>query len=1086
MEPVSLWIVLLCVWSLLHFWLLPVASDRWAAADLRTKLLKAGSLAVLEKLRDLAAIGALVLALTMLVVGAAARLATSLNASKALVDGAASMYTAVKDFSDGYGTLLTVLGIVAAAYSLWRCARHAKRRVTAVWSAKAQELYKHLRENPAEINAARADPGLKAIFERLDTVLADLARLDGALAREPADDALPKSRKIKLEQLSAVLSALAIEMTSKDVTFDTLAASADGEDSAPRPGNLLLRILTGQQFCKDVGLLKTPLSRVVTALLFVTLIGWGAEPLANSLQLTVNNLRVNLLAQQAQRDLDVALSRAKPDADDSVAPTLPNPAAVQAASRLLARVALREMLQSSLVDRATSTDRTPFSQSEFVRAAINEQTFEAAPATQSDLTDKVRKEVAQSAHDALAPIKDFKHAEKQLESMLLPSVQELASANPGRLQRIVAQMEARYGTPMAALDAQGELIGDALDEAFDALGTHPGGELGKQADKLMKEFGKKALVEWAQAYAQRFMTLAILDTARPDVWIRVNDDLHFETSHDMHDFLVALNGAEGRGLHNVAADDEARMDRKVAALVAQAENDPGAQQALAARMSGYDSLFPSHDDDAGLPGIGNPDAPAPPPGGGGGGFGGGGESPPAAHGEGAGGRSAEHFGAPRGFANARARSFGLASLSFRVRGVLIGQDAQSVGIDISDLKWTLQPAGAGHPTLVTLYARMGGDWRNLGTFDAAVVNQALRYAADGRVIATTITQGDGRAFQRLTYLHPALVDTPLGCRVIDADRIIDTFSDARNTQGAPPAFAQLVTDRENTYIWMNNVQIAEAVARMPQEQACPQQDLEQLAQDGKLKQSRFSPELGASLDRFIDDRERAWPGSTQFLRAATACSSGESGQFADCVCKTIKPAGLPARYWFPEDHTSQLRERNSVEKPDLQWLQLSNDGLGNFDLWVHITFSLRNSATEEPDEVSATALDFPADELIQLRQVVAANLPRYLQVRENSPSYSDFMGPLEQFVVVQRFARAALSGKLGRDFPASRLVELTRATRQYVPFQRTIRWEPVPSVDVMAVLQQADPHAADIYRSWKDSQDEREMRHEPLCDAASR
>ncbi len=68
MDPISVWLVLLGVWSLLHFWLLPVSKDRWVAADMRTKMLKAGSLAVLEKLCDLAAIGTWVLSIAFAVV----------------------------------------------------------------------------------------------------------------------------------------------------------------------------------------------------------------------------------------------------------------------------------------------------------------------------------------------------------------------------------------------------------------------------------------------------------------------------------------------------------------------------------------------------------------------------------------------------------------------------------------------------------------------------------------------------------------------------------------------------------------------------------------------------------------------------------------------------------------------------------------------------------------------------------------------------------------------------------------------------------------------------------------------------------
>ncbi|KUZ74578.1 hypothetical protein WI36_14055 [Burkholderia ubonensis] len=1083
MEPISLWIVLLCIWSLSRFWLLPIAKDRWVAADMRTKLLKAGSLAVLEKVQDLATVGALVLTVAMLVVWSAGHFAAaSSNTPKALVDGVASAYTTVKEFADGFGKLLTVFGIVAAAYTLLRCARNAKRRVSEVWSLKAHEAYARLRENPADIEAARADADLKPIIEHIDALIAELAGLEDAHGRESSTETREKIYEEKREELSAALSALAIEIARKDVTFEIVTSSSEDESATKDRNPWLLRILTGERFCKDAGLIKEHLSHVVTALLFVTLIGWSADPLANSLQLAVNNLRVNFLVEQAHRDLDVALSHAVPEADDHTPSPLSNLASVQAASRMLAHGAMREMLQSSLVDRVVGIERTELSRTEFVRAAIAEQNYKFDAPRAPDVTEKVRKEVANAATHPVAAANDFKSAESKVASALLPSVQRLATENPGRLQRILDQVQARYAAPMAPLDAQGELIGEAMDEAFSTSNFYPSGELSRQADKLMKEFGKKALVEWAQAFAQRFVTQAIVDTAHPEVWARVNDNLRFETSVDTHRLLVALTAAEGRGMHNVAADEEALMDQKVAAIIAKSENDLGEQQALMARMSGYDSLFPSHDDESGLPRMDQPG-----PGGGGGRAGGGDESGRSVHTERPGVRSTEHIGSAPSFTTARARSFGLASLSFRVRGVLVGQDAESVGIDITDLKWTMQPATSGHPTRVTLQARMGPGWHILGTFDAAVVNQALRYAADGRVVATTITPGDGRALGRLTYVHPALVDTPLGCRIIDADRIIDTFSISDNFRGASPALAQLGADRDNTYYWMRNVRIAERVASMPQDRACPQAQLEQLLLRGDLKQSRFSPALAKSLKDFMDDHERKMPGSTKFLRAATACSAGAVDKFSACLCSSVKPAGLSPRYWFPEDHTSQLRERNTFEKSDLHWMQMSKDGLGNFDLWVHVTFSLRNSNDQQPDEASATALDFPSDELTQLRRVVANRLPDYLRKVENSPSYDDFMGPLEQFVVLQRFARSALSGKLGQDFPASRFVELARVTRPYVPFQRTIRWEPAsPYIDIIPLLQQADAHAADAYKSWKESQEDRRNLHKPMCDATSR
>jgi hypothetical protein len=388
-------------------------------------------------------------------------------------------------------------------------------------------------------------------------------------------------------------------------------------------------------------------------------------------------------------------------------------------------------------------------------------------------------------------------------------------------------------------------------------------------------------------------------------------------------------------------------------------------------------------------------------------------------------------------------------------------------------------------TQVTLQARFGTDWRTLGTFDAGIVNQALRYAADRRVVATTITPGDGRAVARLTYLHPALVDTPLGCRIVEADRVIDTFTYARDTHPVAPALAQVSYDRQQVGKWMAVANLAEAVASRAADETCPRDRIDKAVQ-GKDLQARFSPELTASIGDFLDTQEKNDAASTNLLRSASACAAGATSELGACLCENVKAGSLPPHYWFAEDHTSQLRERDLPQESDMRWMQMSKDGLGNFDLWLHITFALRNNNDGEPDESTVAAVDFPPVELKQLRAVVGKNLPDYTTHELRSPTYDDFMKPLDEFVVLQRFDRSALAGKLGHDFPVSRLADLARETRQYVPFQRTIRWEAAGNPDdLMQVLSSADPDAGKFYASWYNDQLNREQGHKARCDTAS-
>ncbi|MGV7241491.1 hypothetical protein [Caballeronia sp. M23-90] len=374
------------------------------------------------------------------------------------------------------------------------------------------------------------------------------------------------------------------------------------------------------------------------------------------------------------------------------------------------------------------------------------------------------------------------------------------------------------------------------------------------------------------------------------------------------------------------------------------------------------------------------------------------------------------------------------------------------------------------------------EWHALGTYDAGIVNQALRYAADRRVVATTITPGDGRHVARLTYLHPALVDTPLGCRVVEADRIIDTFTVSEDPL---PALAAVTEDREEVGNWMTVVQLAQYAQAPHEDSTCPRNELQEVADKRHLHPSHFSPAFAAALKGFIDARDGDSTGSTRLLSQASACASGATARLGDCLCDH-NVQGLPARYWFPEDHTSQLRERSESQGPDMKWMSLSQDGLAHFDWWLHVTFALRDGTSGEPDESTVSALDFPADELNQLRSGVRQNLPAYVRNDLKSPSYGAFITPLEEFVILQRFARSGLSGGLGANFPASRLIDLAHDTRRYVPVQPTIRWEPYGDPqEFISVLARADDNAPRLFTNWANDQRSRQREKTPVCDAGS-
>lgn len=1066
MEPIAILVTLVCLWFLINQWLLPLNKDRWKAANLSQKIARAGTLVVLEKVRDLAAIGAVMVAVVIVLVWIAGALSTaSFAAPKISIDAIASVYYVARAWADDYASVLGTVSLIGAAIALFLGARHARQRISAAWFAKANEVHTRLVTNPSEIAAALQDPALRPMAQRLAQLLSLLAQQDQVHTESSLTE--QELRQLR-EELSALFSMLAIEMAKKEVKFDTAIATPTDEEHRA-PATLIqrwARALTSERFCKDLGFVKKPLSYVVTALFVVTLIGWTAEPLANSLQLAVNNLRVNVLNQDAGRDLDAALSKtplAKAETP-SAKVHLPDAATIQTATRLLARAVARELVRSPELDRLAQTERPALSEAEFVRASIVQSPIDDPK--RADTATRVRREVAETIATNPDDTAGMMRLQESVGRELHPYIDRLHKENPSQFALLIAKLEARYTAPLSPLDAQGNLIARMLDEVLGGIDTHPSTELGKQSQKLTQEFGKEAVKTWVNAFAKTYMTDAILETARGDVVARAGSGFGFEASGAARQLARELQAAEDSGwVGSIAAREEARQSQAVAKYVAD-QNHDSRRMAITESLSGYDGLFPSG-------GGGGGDGPRPAP-------------------------RAESGG--KAFVQSRATNFHIASRSFRVRGVLIGQEMAPNDLDVKDLRWTLRPASVKESTRIKLEIRVDRQWVDLGSYDAAVVNQALRYAADRRVIATTITAGDGKVVSRVTYLHPALTDTPLGCRIVEADRFIDTFSTYDQSSCKPVAMRleQLASDRQQIARWTATIGLAQSVAAIPAHDGCPREEIEDILKS-KDKCTRslfgsvnFSNAVASSFERFLNAEEEKRPGSTTFLRNANACAVGQTEALAACLCEKVKGKGVSTAYWFPEDHTSQFRERQAEQGRDLLWMKRSGDRLASIDLWVHTTFALHKPIVDgkggDPEEATAMAVDFPTGQLDLLKRVIAQELPGYLKGKLRSPTYDDFMMPLEDFVLLQRFFRAALAGSLGRDVPLAKLIQLERDTSRFVPYQSTIRWEPTKdsASSFVNTLNSADPKAADTYTIWQRDAVDRARSKKPVCDPVSR
>ena len=1061
MSPISLITVLLSVWVLLNFWLYPLTKDRWSASDLKQKMLRAGTLVVMEKLRDLAAIGSITLSIVVIVIWIAERLAGSNVVLPAVLLAAiARSHGTLKGFAENYGLACSVAGFAGVALTLYYTSRLARRRVATAWGDKAAEVRERLASDlGAALEALDAKPELQEMSQRIRQLAGKLIRHQEVLEQVSAAGQPPETwpegllHQVSVEELQQELSSLisyaSIEVSKDEVEFPTaLATPAEGEvDAPPTWRNRIGRILASAQLGKDIGLIKKPVSFAVTGLLFVSLLSWSSEPLAEGMQHALNKLQVNASAVDAEANLANSLRKVKATPEEATG----NDQAVrdlsyQAASQAIARAATHAMLRSNLLQRAVGLEHSGTSQRELIGHLINSRTVDASgadpvAATRKELAEQLERGGIQEPPDRMV---------RKVRDVIEPDLQAMHKEQPRRFAALAAALDERYAKGISPLDAQGKLLEKMLDLVFDAVDAKPSGELGKQAHKLTKEFGKDALKTWMDAQARNFVASALADAARSDVVQRMSAAKPFEMSQRSREFVQELHhSGNASWTANAAERNEAAMARAVATRIAQHHNMPPGQDAseMLERLSGYDGFFSN-----------------------------GSQKPTASH---------TRPGGPP----ARWSSFHVAARSARVRGVLFGREIPEEIRLMDDIRWQGHAARPGGTASVSIDIRSGPSWKALGQFPAAVVNQALRFAADGRVIATTITPGDGKITNRLTMLHPSLVDTPLGCRVIEADRIVDAVTFNWIINKPSPAFVQLSEDREQSGTWRRVIGLAQAVAEVPRSQHCPVEELDEAIKTLKLKsvgpQVMFSQDLTSTFDRFLNKLEQSRAGSTAFLRKADACAKS-SQPLSACLCdKVMGSAG--SSYWIPVDHTSQFRERLSGQEQRGQWLQPSKDRLAHAELWVHTTFQLQQSYLVGDHEAESAAMDFPQSELSALRTTVAATLPLYISKHLRSPSYDDFMAPLEQFILLQRLFRSVLHRKAGDEFPAHKLLALQQQTAASVPFQPTMRWEPVDgrSEAFKDFLRSAHPAAEAAYTKWQQDHATRREAGKPVCAAVS-
>jgi hypothetical protein len=426
----------------------------------------------------------------------------------------------------------------------------------------------------------------------------------------------------------------------------------------------------------------------------------------------------------------------------------------------------------------------------------------------------------------------------------------------------------------------------------------------------------------------------------------------------------------------------------------------------------------------------------------------------------------------------RASSFTMLRGFSKVGGVLIGRDPEG-SADMRDITWS----ETGRDVKIALVDAKGKQsW--FGPYDMSMVHQALAYAADGRPVAVTMTLA--RPVPDLkVFLHPALLDTPLGCRVQELDRLVDTFADDTDLPDRGK-----IGDRYLQQVAVYNVALAKRTQVVSDK--ADNSSLKQFANDiekgfgDSAAQGLQQPDLLSHDNIFRRKPEFFDPSLVKTLKS---CQDGSLNKFEQCVLDTYQSSRAARevkddelRRWMIEPTSiepwSGVRERAYSVDNDLSFLKpptgsSPQDRVWPFDFIVQVAFT--SAAINLPEKQQEVYVDRRPVEFDQIQgrieELVSAGIDR----KGFRPQFKD----LQDFTILQRLFRAALDGNLGPQFPVMKLAQLTGATAGKAPYFHTRRWNS-SRLEGFALTAQNASRVGDSAQPWI----ERARLKLPLCQAA--
>lgn len=419
-------------------------------------------------------------------------------------------------------------------------------------------------------------------------------------------------------------------------------------------------------------------------------------------------------------------------------------------------------------------------------------------------------------------------------------------------------------------------------------------------------------------------------------------------------------------------------------------------------------------------------------------------------------------------AAARALSVTAMRSSIRVGGIVIGSNPVDAKVVASVQGFSWSTIGEGRTYQLRL-ALNSGKTVELGPFDGAIVFQALAYAADSRVVAATMTPLPPVPDRRI-LLHPALIDTLLGCRAI----LFDTIADEVSYRSHP----ELGKQRDTIEDSIQNTVFLYDIARRSRNSVVlgrpyPSNNLVGVNQLRDAEEKRDDDRTLADLEKrsgaeWIDTavdfdeivvalKNRSAQFDPRAVEAVAACGGTPKlsiSKFLACVRSNPNIARSGNDNLFYSTPTVRT-DSGVLELPyradaDLDFLTPEGKpALWPFDFTVRVMVDESGMESTPGDDDNRVVTPW---EMTTIHDDLNGRIEAHL-AKSDAVAEAKAFKDLRSFTLLQRLFRLALAGQMGDGFPVERLADLARETAPTAhASMRTPRWQPQPDEKVIMVM----------------------------------